>query len=61
MLLFYAKTIVKESGKSELAHLKKKKNKQKYKKKNKKKNNNKKKRTFWLSGDFLVQYFHDAF
>jgi len=45
MLLFCVKTIMKESRKFELAHLKKKKNK----------------KTFWLSGDFQVRYFHDAF
>jgi len=47
MLLFCAKSIVKESGKFELARLKKKKKK-------------KEKKTFWPSGDFLVRYFRDA-
>jgi len=47
MLLFYAKTIVKESHNFKLAHLKKKKKKER--------------KTFWPSGNFLVQYFHDAF
>jgi len=50
MLLFCAKTIVKESRKFELAHLKKKKKKKK-----------KKGKTFWPSGDFLVRYFRYAF
>jgi len=49
MLLFCAKTIVKESRKFELAHLKKKKKK------------NEKERNFWPSGDFLVWYIRDAF
>ena len=44
MLLFCAKTIVKESHKLELAHLKEK----------------KKKENIWLSGDVLVWYFWDA-
>jgi len=48
MLLFCAKTIVKESHNFELARLKKKKKK-------------KKKKTFWLSGNFLVQFFRNAF
>ena len=48
MLLLCAETIVKESLKFELAHLKKKKKK-------------KERKTFWPSGDFLVQYFRDAF
>ena len=47
MLLFSAKTIVKESRKFELAHLEKKKKKKK----------KKKEKTFWPSGDFLVWYF----
>jgi len=51
MLLFCAKTIVKALRKFELAHLKKKKKKKK----------KKEKKTFWLSGDFLVRYFRDAF
>jgi len=49
MLLFCAKTIVKESRKFELARLKKKKKKKK------------KEKHFWPSGDFLVRYFRDAF
>jgi len=49
MLLFCAKTIVKESRKFELARLKKKKKK------------NEKERNFWPSGDFLVWYIRDAF
>ena len=40
-------TIMKESSKFELAHLEKKKKKSE--------------KTFWPSGNFLVQYFHDAF
>jgi len=48
MLLFCAKTIVKESHKFELSRLKKKKKKTERK-------------TFWPSGDFLVRYFRDAF
>jgi len=51
MLLFCAKTIVKESRKFELARLKKKKKKKK----------KKKEKRFWPSGVFLVQYFRDAF
>ena len=47
MLLFCAKTVVKESRNFELAHLKKKKKKER--------------KTFWLSSNFLVQYFHNAF
>jgi len=50
MLLFCAKTIVKESREFELARLKKKTNKKK-----------KKEKTFWPSGDFLVRYFRNAF
>jgi len=46
-MLFCVKATVKESRKFELARLKK-------KKKGRKK-------TFWLSGDFLVRYFHDGF
>ena len=46
MLLFCVKTIMKGSQKFELAHLKKKK---------------KERKTFGPSGDFLVQYFRDAF
>jgi len=46
MLLFCAKTVVKESRNFEIAHLKKKK---------------KERKTFSLPGNFLVQYFHDAF
>ena len=57
MLLFYAKAIVKESRKFELARLKKKKKKKKEKKKKKKK---KKEKHSGLSGDFLVRYFRDA-
>jgi len=53
MLLFCAKTIVKESRKFELARLKK--------KKKKKKEEEEERKTFWPSGDFLVWYFHDAF
>jgi len=49
MLLFCAKTIVKESRKFELARLKK---KNLTKKKNIK---------FWPFGDFLVRCFRDAF
>jgi len=49
---FLCETIVKESRKFELAHLKKKKKKKKKKKERK---------TFWLSGDFLVQYLCDTF
>jgi len=52
MLLFCAKTIVKESRKFELARLKKKKKKKKKKKERK---------TFWPSGGFLVRCFRDAF
>jgi len=48
MLLFCAKTIVKESRKFELARLKKKKKK-------------KKEKHLWPSGDFLVRYIRDAF
>ena len=55
MLLFCAKAIVKES---EIARLKKIKKK---KKKRKKKKRKKKRKTFWPFGDFLVQYFQDAF
>ena len=54
MLLFCAKTIVKESRIFELACLKK-------KKKKKKKKRKKERKIFWPSGDFLVQYFRDAF
>jgi len=43
MLLFFAKTIVKESCKFELARRRR------------------RRRRFWLSGDFLVRYFRDAF
>ena len=50
MLLFCAKTIVKESRKFELAHLKK-----------KKKEEEEERKTFWPSGDFRVRYFRDAF
>ena len=52
MLLFCAKTTVKESRIFELACLKKKKKKKKKKKERK---------IFWPSGDFLVQYIRDAF
>jgi len=45
MLLFCPKTIVKESRKFELAHLKKK----------------RKRKVFWPSGNFLVWYFCHAF
>jgi len=55
MLLFCAKTIVKESRKFELARLKEK------KKKKKKKKKKEKRKTFWPSGDCLVRYFRDAF
>jgi len=51
MLLFCAKTTVKESRKFELTRLKKKKKKTEKKKKEK---------HFWLSGDFLVRCFRDA-
>ena len=54
MLLFCAKTIVKESRKFELARLKKRKKKEKKKKK-------KKSKTFWLFADFLLWYYRDAF
>ena len=54
MLLFCAKTIVKESRKFELARLKK-------KKKKKKRRRRRRRRTFWPSGDFLVRYIRDAF
>ena len=47
MLLFCAKTVVKESRKFELARLKRKKKKER--------------KTFWPSGNFLVRYFHNAF
>jgi len=49
-----AKTIVKESHKFELAHLKK-------KRRRKRRRRRKKDKTFWPSGDFLAQYFCDAF
>ena len=58
MLLFCAKTIVKESRKFELACLKKKKKK---KKKKEEEEEEEERKTFWLSGDFLVRYFRDAF
>jgi len=48
ILLFCAKTIVKDLRNFELARLKKKKKK-------------KERKTFWLSSDFLVRYFRDAF
>jgi len=48
MLLFYAKTIMIESCKFELACLKKKKKKER-------------KKIIWQSCDFLVWYFCDAF
>jgi len=44
MLLFCAKTTMKESRKFELARRRR-----------------RRKKTFWPSGDFLVQYFRDAF
>ena len=46
MLVCCVKTIVKESHSFEVACLKKKK---------------KERKTIWMSGDFLVRYFHDAF
>ena len=55
MLLFCVKTIVKESCKFELAHLKKKKKKKKERKKERKKEIRK---TF---DGFLIRYFCDAF
>jgi len=51
MQLFCAKTIMKESRKFELAHLKKKKKKKK----------EEERKIFWPSGDFLVRYFRNAF
>jgi len=53
VLLFCAKTIVKESCKFELAHLKKKKKK----KKRKKKKRRRRRKTFCPSGYFLVRTF----
>jgi len=56
MLLFCAKTIMKESRKFELAHLKKKKKNEKMMKKKKKE-----RKTFWPPGDCLAHYFCYAF
>ena len=50
--------IVKESRKFELACLKKKKKK---KKKKEEEEEEEERKTFWLSGDFLVRYFGNAF
>ena len=47
VMLFYVKTLVKESWNFELARLIKKKKKER--------------KTFWPSGNFLVWYFHNAF
>jgi len=47
-MLFYVKTVIKESPCFELAHLKKMMKK-------------KESKIFWQSSDFMVQYFCDAF
>ena len=67
ILLFCAKTIMKESHKFELARLKKKKKNKKKKKKRRTKRKEEEeeeeeeRKTFWPSGDFLVRCFRGAF
>jgi len=61
MLLFCTKTIMKESHKFELAHLKKKKKKEEEEVEEEEAEEKEERKTFWPSGDFLVQYFRDAF